>query len=50
MLTVDALNMSKYHMFFSSEKAKRELGFAARPYASAIEDAVAWFRQAGYIK
>jgi dihydroflavonol-4-reductase len=50
MLTVDALNMSKYHMFFSSQKAERELGFTARPWQSAIEDAVAWFRQAGYIK
>ncbi len=50
MLTVDALNMSRYHMFFSSQKARDELGFTARPYARAIEDAVSWFRQAGYIK
>jgi len=50
MLTVDALNMSKYHMFFSSKKARDELGFTARPYQQAIADAVAWFRQAGYIK
>ena len=50
MLTVDALNMSKYHMFFSSRKANEQLGFRARPYARAIADAVAWFRQAGYIK
>ena len=50
MLTVDALNMSKYHMFFSSKKAERELGYSARPWQRAIEDAVAWFRQAGYIK
>ena len=26
-LTADALKMAKYHMFFSSAKAKRELGF-----------------------
>ena len=50
MLTVDALNMSRYHMFFSSKKAKDELGFTARPYAGAIEDAVTWFRGAGYIR
>jgi dihydroflavonol-4-reductase len=50
MLTVDALNMSKYHMFFSSEKARRELGFSTRPYARALEDAVAWFREARYIR
>lgn len=50
MLTIDALNMSKYHMFFSSKKAQDELGFTARPYQQAIADAVAWFRQSGYIK
>ena len=50
MLTVDALNMSKHHMFFSSKKARGELGFTARPYSEAIADAVNWFRQAGYIK
>jgi dihydroflavonol-4-reductase len=50
MLTVDALNMSRYHMFFSSKKAQAELGFRARPYQRAIEDAVAWFRTAGYIR
>ena len=50
MLTADALAMSRDHMFFSSKKAQDELGFTARPYACAIEDAVTWFRGAGYIK
>jgi dihydroflavonol-4-reductase len=36
-------------MFFSSAKAKAELGFTARPWQRAIEDAITWFRQAGYI-
>jgi len=49
-LTADALKMSKYHMFFSSGKAHRELGFSARPWQQAIEDAVNWFRAAGYIR
>jgi len=49
-LTADALKMSKYHMFFSSGKAQRELGFSARPWQQAIEDAVNWFRAAGYIR
>lgn len=48
-LTVDALRMAAYHMFFSSEKAKAELGYAARPYREGLADAVAWFRQAGYV-
>jgi dihydroflavonol-4-reductase len=49
-LTVDALDMSKYTMFFSSAKAARELGYTARPYGAALEDAIAWFREAGYIQ
>ncbi len=47
--TVDALKMAKYRMFFSSAKAASELGYAARPHAEALADAVAWFREAGYI-
>jgi len=49
-LTADALKMSKHHMFFSSDKARRELGFIARPFVRGIEDALAWFRQQGYIR
>jgi dihydroflavonol-4-reductase len=49
-VTVDALNMSKYHMFFSSAKAERELGYTARPYHEALRDALDWFRRAGYLK
>ncbi|MGZ5933920.1 MAG: hopanoid-associated sugar epimerase [Rhizomicrobium sp.] len=49
-LTADALKMSKYHMFFSSAKANAELGFTARPFARGLEDAVTWFRAAGYIR
>lgn len=49
-VTVDALEMSKHLMFFSSAKAARELGYTARPYGAALEDAIGWFREAGYIK
>ena len=49
-ITLDALNMARYRMFFSSAKAEAELGYRARPYAEAVADAVAWFRQAGYFK
>jgi dihydroflavonol-4-reductase len=48
-ITVDALNMARYRMFFSSAKAQAELGYRARSYRDAVADAVAWFRQAGYI-
>jgi dihydroflavonol-4-reductase len=49
-ITADGLRMAKYRMFFSSAKAERELGYRARAYASGIEDAIRWFRQAGYIR
>ena len=48
-LTRDALKMSRHHMFFSSAKAERELGYHARPYADGLSDALEWFRQAGYV-
>ncbi len=49
-ITADALKMAKYHMFFSSAKAERELGYQARPYREALKDALAWFRKAGYVR
>jgi dihydroflavonol-4-reductase len=48
-LTVDALKMSRHRMFFSSQKAARELGYTWRPYRRGLEDALAWFRQEGYV-
>jgi dihydroflavonol-4-reductase len=48
-LTRDALKMSRHHMFFSSAKAERELGYHARPYAEGLSDALEWFRQAGHV-
>jgi nucleoside-diphosphate-sugar epimerase len=41
--------MSRYRMFFSSEKARRELGYRARPYTRGLEDALAWFGAKGYL-
>jgi dihydroflavonol-4-reductase len=49
-LTADALRMSRYRMFFSSEKARRELGYIARPYQEGLKDALTWFRDNGYLK
>ena len=47
-LTADALRMSRYQMYFSSAKAMRELGYAARPYREGLKDAHAWFAANGY--
>jgi dihydroflavonol-4-reductase len=50
MLTVDALNMSRHKMFFSSAKAKRELGYTTRPWRLAIADALNWFKVSGMVR
>jgi dihydroflavonol-4-reductase len=49
-LTADALNMSKYRMFFSSDKASRAFGYKARPYREGLADAMEWFGQEGYLQ
>ncbi|MBS0282626.1 MAG: NAD-dependent epimerase/dehydratase family protein [Proteobacteria bacterium] len=48
-LTADALRMSRYRMYFSSAKAMRELGYAARPYREGLTDAYTWFGANGYL-
>ncbi|HEY4038449.1 MAG TPA: NAD-dependent dehydratase, partial [Burkholderiaceae bacterium] len=47
--TMDGLRMAKYHMYFSSAKARAELGYSSRPVPEALKDAIAWFRQAHMI-
>ena len=44
MLTVDGLSMSRKKMFFSSEKAKKQLGYRPRDIKSAIKDSVDWIK------
>jgi dihydroflavonol-4-reductase len=48
-LTLDGLRMARYRMFFTSEKAQRDLGFHARPYVEGLSDAIGWFRGAGHL-
>ena len=48
--TIDGIRMSRYRMFFSDAKARAELGYTARPYREGLSDAIAWFRQAGYLR
>jgi dihydroflavonol-4-reductase len=37
-------------MFFNDAKARRELGYSARPYREGIADAITWFRRHGYLR
>jgi dihydroflavonol-4-reductase len=48
-LTVDGLKMARNRMFFSSDKAERELGYRPGPYIDGLRAAVAWFRREGYV-
>src|SRR5215470_12590725 len=49
-LTLDGLRMARHRMFFNDAKARRELGYSTRPYRDGIADAIAWFRQHGYLR
>jgi len=49
IVTVDGVRMSRKRMYFSSDKARRDLGYAPRPGAEALRDALDWFRASGYL-
>lgn len=46
--TMDSVRMAEKKMFYSSEKAVRELGYQYRPATEALEDAMNWFQTNGY--
>jgi dihydroflavonol-4-reductase len=50
MAPLDAIKMAKHYMWFSSDKARRELGYASRPAAAALRDAADWFEANGYAR
>jgi len=47
--TRDGIRMAEHRMFFTAAKAERDLGVRPRPYRQALEDAIRWFRDAGYL-
>ncbi len=47
-ITVEGVRMARKRMYFSSAKAVRELGYSWRNPTLAFQDAVRWFRDAGY--
>jgi len=49
-VTRDGLRMSRKHMYFSSAKAERELGYTWRDPRSAIREAIDWFKDEGYLR
>ena len=48
--TVEEVRMSKKRMYFSSDRAKRELGYDPRPPRAALVDALQWFGRNGYLR
>ena len=49
-VTVDSVRMARKRMYFSSDKAVRELGYRFRPARLAFEDALRWFSEEGYLR
>lgn len=49
-VTVDGVRMARKKMYFSSDKARRALGYRSRPAHEALADAVGWFRANGYCR
>ena len=49
-VTIDGVRMARKKMYFTSVKAKRELGYSSRPAREAIADAVTWFAANGYLR
>jgi dihydroflavonol-4-reductase len=47
---IAGVRMAKDKMFFSPDKAIRELGLPQRPPRQALADAAEWFRSEGYVK
>ena len=48
-VTVDGVRLAKKTMFFSSQKAIDQLGYRPRAARRAVEDAVRFFREHGYL-
>jgi len=49
-LTVEGLRMARKRMFFSSDKAARELGYSWRPPQRAFADALCWLGEQGLLQ
>jgi dihydroflavonol-4-reductase len=49
-IPVDGVKMSRHRMFVASDKAERELGYQASSVESALERAVRWYEENGYVK
>jgi dihydroflavonol-4-reductase len=49
-IPVEGVKMSRHRMFVESTKAERELGYQPSPVEAALERAVRWYEQNGYVR
>ncbi|MFO1090228.1 MAG: NAD-dependent epimerase/dehydratase family protein [Hyphomicrobiales bacterium] len=49
-VTLDGVRMARKRMYFTAARAEQELGFTARPFGEALDDAIVWFRSNGYLR
>ena len=50
LATWAGVRLARHKMFFTSGKAKRELGYCPRPHGEALKDAITWFGKHGYLR
>jgi dihydroflavonol-4-reductase len=48
-VALESVRLARYKMYFSAERAVRELGLPQTPVEEPLERAVAWFRDNGYV-
>ena len=46
-LTPDLVEVYRHDWAYSSERARRELGYAPRPLAAGLGETIAWLRESG---
>ena len=49
-IPVEGVKIARHLMFVDCSRAKKELGFAPGPVVAALERAVKWYRENGYVK
>jgi dihydroflavonol-4-reductase len=48
-IPLEGVRMARHKMFVDASKAERELGFTPGPIAAALQRAVAWYEENGYV-
>lgn len=49
-IPVEGVKMSRHRIFVASDKAERELGYVPAPVETALERAVRWYDENGYVR